>query len=92
MFGKPKRSSHEKDEPLPPAPQLQDFDSCKFGGVRFSCIGPGMTVVGKISSEGVLNVLGRVEGELHASIVRISRRRPSGRHHRRTGTNHRRPF
>jgi len=31
-----------------------------------------MTVVGKISSEGILNVLGRVEGELHASIVRIS--------------------
>ena len=37
-----------------------------------SYIGPGMTVVGKISSEGILNVLGRVEGELHASIVRIS--------------------
>ena len=31
-----------------------------------------MTVVGKMSSEGTLNVLGRVEGELHASIVRIS--------------------
>jgi hypothetical protein len=31
-----------------------------------------MTVVGKISSEGILNVLGRVEGELRASIVRIS--------------------
>ena len=31
-----------------------------------------MTVVGKISSEGTLNVFGRVEGELHASIVRIS--------------------
>ena len=31
-----------------------------------------MTFVGKISSEGTLSVLGRVEGELHASIVRIS--------------------
>jgi cytoskeletal protein CcmA (bactofilin family) len=31
-----------------------------------------MTVVGKISSEETLNVFGRVEGELHASIVRIS--------------------
>ena len=31
-----------------------------------------MTVIGKISSEGTLNVFGRVEGELHASIVRIS--------------------
>ena len=25
MFGKAKFSSHEKDEPLPPAPQLQDL-------------------------------------------------------------------
>ena len=39
---------------------------------EISYIGPGMTVVGKISSEGTLNVFGRVEGELHASIVRIS--------------------
>ena len=31
-----------------------------------------MTVLGKISSKGTLNVFGRVEGELHASIVRIS--------------------
>ena len=95
MFGKPKRSSHEKDEPLPPAPQLQDLTPANLtesDSTEISCIGPGMTVVGKISSEGILNVLGRVEGELHASIVRISRRRPSGRHHRRTGTNHRRPF
>ena len=70
MFGKPKRSSHEKDEPLPPAPQLQDLTPANLAESEFSCIGPGMTVVGKISSEGVLNVLGRVEGELHASIVR----------------------
>jgi cytoskeletal protein CcmA (bactofilin family) len=31
-----------------------------------------MTVVGKISREGAVNVFGRVKGELHASIVRIS--------------------
>jgi cytoskeletal protein CcmA (bactofilin family) len=31
-----------------------------------------MTIVGKISSERALHVLGRVEGELNASIVRIS--------------------
>ena len=31
-----------------------------------------MTVVGKISSKGTLNVFGRVEGELHASTVQIS--------------------
>ena len=75
MFGKSKRSSHEKDEPLPPAPQLQELASANLGksdSTEISCIGPGMIVVGKISSEGTLSVLGRVEGEVHASIVRIS--------------------
>jgi cytoskeletal protein CcmA (bactofilin family) len=75
MFGKAKFSSHEKDEPLPPAPQLQDLTAANLAEsdtTEISCIGPGMTVVGKISSEGTLSVLGRVEGEIHASIVRIS--------------------
>ena len=75
MFGKAKRSSHEKDEPLPPAPQLQDLTPANLAesdSTETSCIGPSMTVVGKISSEGTLSVLGRVEGELHASVVRIS--------------------
>ena len=75
MFGKAKGSSHEKDEPLQPAPQLQNLtppNLAESDSTEISCIGPDMTVVGKISSEGALNVLGRVEGELHASIVRIS--------------------
>jgi cytoskeletal protein CcmA (bactofilin family) len=75
MFGKAKGSSHEKDKQLPPAPQLQESASANLAesdSTEISCIGPGMTVVGKISGEGLLNVLGRVEGELHASIVRIS--------------------
>lgn len=75
MFGKAKGTSHEKDEPLPPAPQLQDLTPANLAesdSTDISCIGRGMTVVGKISSEGTLNVFGRVEGELHASIVRIT--------------------
>ena len=75
MFGKAKSSSHEKDEHLPSAPQLQDSTSASLAesdSTEISCIGPGMTVVGKISSEGTLNVFGRVESELHASIVCIS--------------------
>jgi cytoskeletal protein CcmA (bactofilin family) len=75
MFGKAKGSAHEKDEQLPAAPQLQDsapVSLAESDSTEISCIGPGMTVVGKISSEGTLNVFGRVEGELHASIVRIS--------------------
>ena len=75
MFGKAKASSHLTDERLPRASQLQDSTSVSLAEsdlTEISCIGPGMTVVGKISSEGSLNVFGRVEGELHASIVRIS--------------------
>ncbi len=75
MFGKAKGDSHEKARPLPPAPQLQKKISVSLAesaSKEISCIDHGMTVVGKISSEGTLNVFGRVEGELHASIVRIS--------------------
>jgi len=75
MFGKAKGSAHEKDEQLPPAPQLQDSKPvvlAESDSTEISSIGPGMTVVGNISTEGTLNVFGRVEGELHASIVRIS--------------------
>jgi cytoskeletal protein CcmA (bactofilin family) len=75
MFGKAKGSSREKDEHLPLAPQLQDLTPASLAesdSTEISSIGPGMTVVGNISSEGTLNVFGRVEGELHASIVRIS--------------------
>jgi hypothetical protein len=55
MFGKAKGRSHEKDEPLPPAPQLQDSTPANLAeseSTETSCIGPGMTVIGKISSEG----------------------------------------
>ena len=55
MFGKAKGSSREKDELLPPAPQLQDLTPASLAELDLtdiSYIGPGMTVVGKISSEG----------------------------------------
>ena len=35
-------------------------------------IGPDMTLIGKISSKGTLKIFGRVEGELKASVIRIS--------------------
>ena len=75
MFGKAKGNSREKDEPLPPVATVARFDPANLAesdSTEIYCIGPGMTVVGKISSEGTLSVLGRVEGEIHASIVRIS--------------------
>jgi cytoskeletal protein CcmA (bactofilin family) len=75
MFGKAKGNSHESDRLLPQAAQLQNLTPASLAesdSTEISSISPGMTVVGNISSEGTLNVLGRVEGELHASIVRIS--------------------
>ena len=60
MFGKAKASSHLTDERLPPASQLQDSTSVSLAEsdlTEISCIGPGMTVVGKISSEGTLMFL-----------------------------------
>lgn len=37
-----------------------------------SSISSGMTIVGKISGEGTVNIFGRVEGELHASTVLVA--------------------
>jgi cytoskeletal protein CcmA (bactofilin family) len=37
-----------------------------------SSISAGMTVIGKISGSGAVKILGRVEGELHASTVLIA--------------------
>jgi hypothetical protein len=60
MFGKAKGSSHQKDELLPPAPQLQDLTPANLAesdSTEISSIGPGMTVVGKISSEGTITLV-----------------------------------
>jgi cytoskeletal protein CcmA (bactofilin family) len=75
MFGKTKGSTRRQNEELPAAPQLQDLTPgslVESDPIEASSIGHGMTVVGKISTEGILNVFGRVNGELHASVVRIS--------------------
>jgi cytoskeletal protein CcmA (bactofilin family) len=74
MFGKSKAISHEEDKLLPPVQQLQNLAPAHLAAsepaANFS-IGPGMTIVGKISSGGIVNVFGRVEGELNASTVPI---------------------
>ncbi|MEI6539774.1 MAG: polymer-forming cytoskeletal protein [Planctomycetota bacterium] len=36
-----------------------------------SSIGAGMTIIGQVVSEGVVNVFGRIEGELRASVAFI---------------------
>ena len=75
MFGKSNGSSHEEDKLSPPVQQLQNLAPAHLAASEpaANCsISPGMTIVGKVSSEGTVNVFGRVEAELNASTVRIS--------------------
>ena len=78
MFGKTKDGSPDGGDrivtpipqpqrPLPPLPPAQ-----KPGADETSSISAGMTVTGKISGEGTVQVFGRVEGELRASTVLIA--------------------
>jgi cytoskeletal protein CcmA (bactofilin family) len=76
MFGKGKDGMPEDlkapatIQPLhtaPPAPAAATDSSNSV-----SSISAGMTVIGKISGSGAVKILGRVEGELHASTVLIA--------------------
>ena len=76
MFGKGKDGM--PDELKSPAP-VQSFHSAapasaatSDSGNDVSSISAGMTVIGKIAGAGAVKVLGRVEGELHASTVLIA--------------------
>ena len=75
MFGKDKDSMPEKQKS--PAP-VQHFHSAAHApaasdsGSSVSSISAGMTVIGKIAGSGAVQILGRVEGELHASTVLIA--------------------
>jgi len=76
MFGKGKDGM--PDELKSPAP-LQSFHSAapasaaaSDSGNGVSSISAGMTVIGKIAGSGAVKILGRVEGELHASTVLIA--------------------
>jgi hypothetical protein len=69
MFGKSKGNLHEEDKFLPPVQHLQYLTPTHLAAsdsAANSSIGPEMTVVGKLSSDGTVNVFGHVEGELHA--------------------------
>lgn len=74
MFGKGKDNMPE--DLRSPAP-VQHFHSAvpaaaAESGNGVSSISAGMTVVGKIAGAGAVKILGRVEGELHASTVLIA--------------------
>jgi cytoskeletal protein CcmA (bactofilin family) len=76
MFGKGKDGM--PDDLKAPAP-VQNFHSAAPAPVAasetssgVSSINAGMTVIGKITDSGSVKILGRVEGELHASTVLIA--------------------
>ena len=76
MFGKGKDGMPEE---LKAPASVQPFHSATPAPVAasdsnsgVSSISAGMTVIGKISGSGAVKILGRVEGELHASTVLIA--------------------
>ena len=73
MFGK---STDENDQ-VPPAVQQLQRPAAKHSGEQVSTdqassISRGMSVVGKISGEGTVQVFGCIEGELRALTVVIN--------------------
>ena len=79
MFGKSKDDNDQlpsgTPSPQPSGPPQSPAATKPAGQVStepVSTISRGMTVMGKISGEGTLNVFGRVEGELRASNVVIN--------------------
>ena len=73
MFGK---SNDENDRVPPPVQQLQRpaaMHSAEQASTdQASSISRGMTVVGKISGEGTVQIFGHIEGELRALTVLIN--------------------
>src|SRR5271156_2231760 len=72
MFGKTK--SDDSDRGAAP-PQLQPAaatSAAPDSPESTSSISSGMSIVGKIVSDGTVKIFGRVEGELHASSVVIA--------------------
>jgi cytoskeletal protein CcmA (bactofilin family) len=75
MFGKTKDGSPEGDRvvtPIQQSPRPSSSSSAQNAASDESTISAGMTIVGKITGEGTVNVFGRIEGELRASTVVIA--------------------
>ena len=79
MFGKSKDNPEEIQSsvpapmqhfPRPPAPVARP--ASRGQGSEVTSISSAMTVVGKLSGSGTVQVFGRVEGELNASVLMIS--------------------
>jgi cytoskeletal protein CcmA (bactofilin family) len=76
MFGKTKDGAPETERVPTPVQQFQRLavaqSSSPKASDEVSSISAGMTVVGKISGQGTVQIFGRIEGELHASAVLVA--------------------
>ena len=76
MFRKPKGNPTDNDPVPSPVPQFQRspvaVSETPEPAYEISLISSGMTIVGKITSSGTVKISGRIEGELHASMVLIN--------------------
>ena len=73
MFGKSKDDNDQLPSPVQQPERPAVAKSAEQGSTdQVSTISRGMTIVGKISGEGTLNVFGQVEGELRALNVLIN--------------------
>ncbi len=76
MFGKGKDGMPEELKSPAPVHQFRSVApapaAAADSGNGVSSISAGMTVIGKIAGSGAVKILGRVQGELHASTVLIA--------------------
>jgi cytoskeletal protein CcmA (bactofilin family) len=75
MFGKAKGDMSDSERSGATAPQLHRAagpSTALASAEGTASISSGMSIVGKITSDGTVKVFGRVEGELHAAAVIIA--------------------
>jgi cytoskeletal protein CcmA (bactofilin family) len=76
MFGKSKDNMPENDRspamPVQQQPTATTRHATPDSADATSTISAGMSIVGKVVSDGTVKIFGRVEGELHASSVLIA--------------------
>jgi cytoskeletal protein CcmA (bactofilin family) len=75
MFGKTKGDGADSDREAPSTQAFQrtaSVSSSPDSAESASSISAGMSIVGKIVSDGTVNIFGRVEGEVKASTIVIA--------------------
>jgi cytoskeletal protein CcmA (bactofilin family) len=76
MFGRSNKGKIVENRDPAPVQQLQGPAIAPAATPEppesISCIGSGVTIVGKIVGDGTLNIFGRIEGELRASTVVVA--------------------